>query len=167
MTEKTHYRKAFHSPYLSSADIVEPITLTVSHVKLEGDKTKKTKDNFNTAYFVEKEIRPGEPLKPMILNSTNSKMMKSIVGSPFIDDWNDIRVMVYVDPNVKMMGEMVEGLRICNPPQRKTLQRGTSQWDSAIAAYVRDGNLNKVKARVDVTEEDEAEIVRLANAQVS
>lgn len=26
-TEKTHYRKAFDSPYLSSADIVEPTVL--------------------------------------------------------------------------------------------------------------------------------------------
>ena len=55
-TDKTHYRKAFDSPYLSSADIVEPTVLTVSHVKLEADRTKKTKDLFNTAYFVEKEI---------------------------------------------------------------------------------------------------------------
>ena len=40
-TEKTHYRKAFDSPYLSAADIVEPTVLTVRCVKLEKDKTKK------------------------------------------------------------------------------------------------------------------------------
>jgi hypothetical protein len=87
---KTHYRKAFDSPYLSSADIVEPTVLTVNCVRLEADKTKKTKDQFNTAYFVEKEIRPGEKLKPMILNATNSKTMKGLTGSAFIDDWNDV-----------------------------------------------------------------------------
>ena len=38
--DKTHYRKAFNSPYLSSADIVEPTDLTISHVRLEPDKTK-------------------------------------------------------------------------------------------------------------------------------
>ena len=65
--EKTHYRKAFDSPYLSSADIVEPTVLTVKYVRLEPDRTKKTKDNFNTAHFAEKELRPGEALKPMIL----------------------------------------------------------------------------------------------------
>ena len=47
--EKTHYRKAFNSPYLSSADIVEPTVLTVSHVKLMPDQSKKSKDVFNTA----------------------------------------------------------------------------------------------------------------------
>ena len=98
---KTHYRKAFDSPYLSSADIVEPTPLTVKYVVLEKDKTKKTPELFNTAHFVEKEIRPGEKLKPMILNATNSKTMKSLTGSAFIDDWNDVRIIVYVDGSVR------------------------------------------------------------------
>ena len=85
--EKTHYRKAFKSPYLSSADIVGEITLTIEKVSLEPDQTKKTKDLFNTAHFVEKSLRDGEPLKPMILNATNSKTMKSITGSPWIEEW--------------------------------------------------------------------------------
>ena len=110
--DKTHYRKAFNSPYLSSADIVEPTTLTIDHVYLELDKSKKSKDVFNTAYFTAKELRPGEPLKPMILNACNSKMMKTITGSPFLDDWNGVAVTVYVDPNVKFGRETVEGLRI-------------------------------------------------------
>ena len=38
---KTHYRKAFDSPYLSSADIVEPTVLTIQRVTLEKDHTKK------------------------------------------------------------------------------------------------------------------------------
>ena len=58
MNDKTHFRKAFDSPYLSSADIVEPTNLTIKHVRLEADKTKKTRDLFNTAYFAEQEIRP-------------------------------------------------------------------------------------------------------------
>ena len=36
---KTHYRKAFDSPYLSAADIVEPVVLTIRSVTLEKDKT--------------------------------------------------------------------------------------------------------------------------------
>ena len=160
--EKTHYRKAFNSPYLSSADIVEREILTVKCVKLEPDKTKKTKDHFNTMYFAEQEIRKGEPLKPMILNATNSKMMKSLTGSAFIDDWNDIKVMIYVDHNVRMMGETMDGLRICQAPARKTLQAGTTQFDNAVQAYKRDGNLDAVKARVDVPQDVEALVKRAA-----
>jgi hypothetical protein len=113
---KTHYRKAFNSPYLSSADIVEPTVLTIHHAYLEPDQTKKTKDVFNTAYFAEKELRPGEKLKPMILNAINSKMMKELTGSPYLDDWENTTVLVYVDPNVRFGRETVEGLRIRMAP---------------------------------------------------
>jgi len=154
MTVKTHYRKAFNSPYLSSADIVEPTVLTIKQVRLEPDKTKKTKDHFNTAYFTDAEIRPGEKLKPMILNATNSKMMKGLTNSAFIDDWTDVSVLIYVDHNVRMMGETMDGLRLSAPPQRKTLQQGTPQWANAVLAFMRDGNLDAVRARVDVSEED-------------
>ena len=93
---KTHYRKAFHSPYLSSADITEPTVLTLAYVRLEADKTKKTKDLLNTAYFVEKEIRKGEVLKPMVLNATNSKMIAAITDSPFLEDWQNVQIVVQV-----------------------------------------------------------------------
>lgn len=159
---KTHYRKAFNSPYLSSADIVESTVLTIKYVRLEPDKTKKTKEHFNTAYFTAPELRPGEPLKPMILNAHNSKVMKQLTGSAFIDDWNNVPVTVYVDHNVRFGRDTVEGLRISmEPPQtRKQLQPGTNQWTNAIAAYKRDGNLDAVKARVDVSPENEALIIQ-------
>ncbi len=164
-TNKTHYRKAFNSPYLSSADIIEPTVLTISHVRLEGDQTKKTKDVFNTAHFSEKEIRPGEKLKPMILNAHNSKVLKSLTGSPFIDDWQNIQVTIYVDSNVRFGRDTVEGLRISvEPPVRRVqLKQGTEAWDRAIAAYKRDGNLDTVKKFVDITEKDEKLIMVMAN----
>lgn len=166
MTEKTHYRKAFNSPYLSSADIVEPTILTISRVILEDDKTHKTKDLFNTAYFVEGEIRDGEKLKPMILNAHNSKTMKHLTGSPFIDDWCNVPVTVYVDTNVRFGRDIVEGLRISTEPprQRKQLTEGTKMWDNAVNAYKRDGNLDAVRSRVDVSEEQEIKIKEQAEA---
>lgn len=111
MTTKTHYRKAFNSPYLSSADITEATVLTIERVTLEKDRTKKTKDSFNTAHFVEKELRPGEPLKPMVLNATNCVVLREMCSSKFIDDWSGT-VTVFVDPNVRFGRETVEGLRL-------------------------------------------------------
>lgn len=160
-TEKTHYRKAFDSPYLSSADIVEPTVLTVHHVSLEIDKTKKTKDMFNTAHFVEKELRPGEKLKPMILNATNSKTMKGLVGSAFIDDWKGVQITVYVDPNVRFGKESVEGLRISPhaPEKKHLLPSHTKAWENAKAAYKRDGNLIAVLSRVDISPEHQEQLM--------
>jgi hypothetical protein len=156
---KTHFRKAFHSPYLSSADLVEPTALTVRRVALEIDKTKKTKELFNTAYFAEAEIRPGEKLKPMILNATNSKMMKDITGAAFIEDWVNIRITVYVQTGIKFGNEVMDGLRIMQAQQRRTLTpEMKNQWDSAKKAYRRDGNLAAVLERMDMSDEHQAQL---------
>lgn len=163
--EKTHYRKAFKSPYLSSADIVGPTILTVSHVRLENDQTKKTKDLFNTAYFVEKEIRKGEILKPMILNATNSKTMAKFAGSSFIDDWNGITISVYVDSKVRYGRDTVEGLRISPErprTQKPSLMPNTPQWARAIEAFKRDGNLDAVEKQMVVSDENKQAIMAAA-----
>jgi hypothetical protein len=160
---KTHYRKAFNSPYLSSADIVGPTVLTIARVTLELDKTKKTKDLFNTAYFVERELRQGEALKPMILNASNSKALKDLAGSHFIEDWQNVKVTIYVDPNVRFGRDTVEGLRIS--PQPPAITRAvitkdkTTMWENAKAAYLRDGNFDAVLARADISEEDQKAII--------
>jgi hypothetical protein len=164
--DKTHFRKAFNSPYLGSADIVGETILTVEQVRLEPDKTKKTKDQFNTAYFAEKELRPGEKLKPMILNATNSKTMHKITGSPYIDDWQNIKICVWVDKNVKMMGSTVEGLRIKAAPKRPEITKeNKTLWDRAVAAYKRDGNLAEVLKHADISEENQALIMEASYEQ--
>ena len=166
MEAKTHFRKAFDSPYLSSADIVGPTVLTVARVTLEVDRTKKTKDCFNTAWFAERELRPGEPLKPMILNATNSNTLKKMTGSPFIEDWQNVRVTIYVDHNVKFGRDVTEGLRI-NPkaPSVATISPATVKaWQNAKAAYLRDGNLDAVLARAFISEADQQQLIEECGA---
>jgi hypothetical protein len=166
---KTHYRKAFDSPYLSSADIVDAMQFTISSVRLEPDQTKKTKDLFNTAHFAEKEIRPGEKLKPMILNASNSKTLKNLAGSPFIEDWQNIPVMIYVDHNVRFGKETVEGLRISpNKPEKKVLTPdNTKAWDNAKVAYLRDGNLDKVFERMSLSDENKVKLIKECESVVA
>lgn len=168
---KTHYRKAFNSPYLSSADIVGNTILTVERVILEKDKSKKTKDSFNTLYFVEKQLRQGEPLKPMILNACNSKTMRELTGSHYIDDWCNLPITVYVDPNVRFGRETVEGLRIS--PQHPIMRKQTltpdneKLWSGAITACVRDGfKLDNVLKKMYISDEHQKLIIEQANAQV-
>lgn len=162
--EKIHYRKAFDSPYLSSADVVEPVVLTIAYCTLSPDKTKKTKDEFNTAHFAEQEIRRGEKLKPMILNATNSKTLKTLTGTPYITDWKNVSVTIYVDQNVRFGKESVEGLRISpHHPEvtKKVLTPNMPKlWTNAKAAYKRDGNLNKVLEYIEISEDHQALIVQ-------
>ena len=158
---KTHFRKAFNSPYLSSADIVDSNELIISHVILEADKTKRTKDQFNTAYFTEKFLRDGEQLKPMILNATNSKEIRNITGSPFIDDWQGVRVVVYVDKNVKFGRETMEGLRIAKAKSKPIISKSNAVlWNGAINAYKRDGDFLKVLQKADLSQALQDEIIK-------
>jgi hypothetical protein len=110
---------------------------------------------------VEKELRPGEKLKPMILNATNSKTMKMLTGTPFIEDWQNVPITVYVDSNVKFGKESVEGLRISpRAPERRMLTPNQAKaWANAKAAFLRDGNLESVLARVGMSEEHQRQLM--------
>ena len=78
---KTHYRKVFKSDHLGIADLEDfieekvQLIFTIKHVKQEiGVSVAGKKGNFNIAYFV-------EPIKPLVLNATNSKVVKFLPGS--------------------------------------------------------------------------------------
>ncbi len=164
--EKTHYRKAFNSPYLSAADVVEPTVLTIRNVKYELDKTKKSKEPFNTAYFVEREIRQGEALKPMILNAVNSRTLKELTDSPYIDDWENVPVTVYVDHNVKFGRDTVEGLRISTVrpvTEKPALTPDDKQWAQAVEAVARDGNADAITSRRKLSSKHLEQLLREAN----
>ena len=156
--EKTHFRKAFtNQHYLAAVDLEGPITVTIKHVSTEKDKTKRTKETHNTAYFVEGEIRRGERLKPMILNTTNCKILKNLTGSGYIDDWVNIPVTIYVDDKVRFGRETVSGLRIS--PTRPVIDKKpltpemVNDWNRAKTALRQYGNLDRVLATRSMTQE--------------
>lgn len=120
METKTHYRKVFKSDHLGSADLEEFIEekvnliFTIDHVK-QHELTPGVKNSgvlvagrrisANIAYFK-------EPIKPLVLNATNSKQVSKFAKSPFVQDWKDIAIELYIDHSVKMKGEVVGGVRI-------------------------------------------------------
>ena len=110
--EKTHWKKAFNSEYIGAADLQDykDIILTIKEVRLEQTRGTKEKEMKNVAYFVEN-------MKPMILNATNCKAVRKLAGgSNFINDWQNIRVQVYVEQGVKAFGEVTDALRIRSTP---------------------------------------------------
>jgi len=120
MEAKHHYRAVAKSDHLGSADLEDfieqkkPLIFTIRQVKQEyGVSVAGKKGDFNIAYFVEN-------IKPLVLNSTNAKQIKTFCGgSPFVEDWKLVPIELYLDVNVKMKGEVVGGIRI-KPIQPKT-----------------------------------------------
>jgi len=163
---KTHYRKAFNSPYLSSADLIGPIELTIKHVLLEPDHSHKSQENFNTAYFVEKEIRTGEELKPMILNAGNSLLVRKFTDSPYIEDWNKVAVTIYVEKDVKMGRDLRDGLRISSEQptnkKREISPADKTIWAQAIASYKREGNFDQVLRHAHISDKNKKILIQEA-----
>jgi hypothetical protein len=111
---KTHYRKVLKSDHLSLADLEDlvesgsDLIFTVSHVlQLLNEKVAGKKIDANIAYFKEAHM------KPMVLNSINAKTIRKFAGgSPFVEDWNNLTIQLYIDRDVKFAGEKVGGFRI-------------------------------------------------------
>lgn len=109
---KTHYRKVFKSDHLGSADIEEMIeegkelVFTIKEVKQEkGARVAGKKIDANIAYF-------NENIKPLVLNATNSKALKLISQSPFIEDWKGITVELYIQSDIRFGSDVVDGVRL-------------------------------------------------------
>ena len=166
--EKTHYRRVFKSDHLGVADLEDfteagsNLIFTIDHVNQEfGAKVAGKTINANIAYFK-------EDIKPLVLNATNSKIMKSFAnGSAFVEDWKNIPVRLYIDASVKMKGDIVGGVRINPVPvmPKQELLPDTKNWQNAIAAYKRDGNIDAVKKRLIVSPENE-ELIKQAAENV-
>lgn len=156
-SKKHHYRKVFKSDHLGVADLEDIIeegkstVFTIKQVKQEyGAKVAGKKIDCNIAYFV-------EPIKPMVLNATNSKVLKDFAnGSPFVEDWSGLKIALYIDPNAKLKGDTVGGLRINpnKPEEKKELTPSDSDmWERAKNAFKQDGNLDRVLKHVSISEE--------------
>jgi len=98
--------------------------------------------------------------------------MKNLCGgSSFVEDWSNVMVQLYIDPSAKLKGEVVGGVRIHTdrPITRKSelLPSMNTAWNNAIAAYDRDGNLNKVLDRMVISKENQQLIIDRVNQNVS
>ncbi len=154
MKNKTHYRKVFKSDHLGVADLEDfieegkKLIFTIKEVRQEiGVVVAGRKGNHNIAYFK-------ESIKPLVLNATNSKTVKSFnlikgtnLQSPFIQDWSNTLIELYIDANVMMKGEKTGGVRI-RPKQPitvlPTLTPDHPRWEEAKKA-VKDGKIAGVQ----------------------
>lgn len=164
---KNHYRKVLKSDHLGIADledlIEEKATLvfTIKEVKQEWNvAVAGKKGNFNIAYF-------NEPIKPLVLNATNSKVVRNLTNSPFVEDWKNVCVELYIDPTVKMKGDTVGGVRL-RPGVKKLpeLQEDTQAFQNAVKHIKGGGTWDKVEARFIVSQEIKNKIEEVCNATV-
>lgn len=107
MSEKTHWKK-FHNPDYLGAYAFQPgerKILTISKAVQEvvtGQGNRK--EDCLVVHFQEGE-------KPLICNVTNSKAITKVAGSPFIEDWPNVKIELYTE-KVNAFGDMVDAVRV-------------------------------------------------------
>ena len=88
---KTHWKKLTNPNYLGSWCFQpgEEKVVTIREVKQEIVQNQNGKEECTVAYFT-------EDIKPMILNKTNSEMIARVLGTPYIEDWKNNKILLRV-----------------------------------------------------------------------
>lgn len=117
---KTDWRKYRKSTHLASADLdameTDGLSLifNIKDVKYEtGVDVSGTKQDGIFCYFL-------EDVKPLKLNSTNNKILAGFAKQDgflgkeqhVIENWKGMKIELFVDRNVKMMGAVTDGIRV-------------------------------------------------------
>lgn len=148
MKKKTHYRKVFKSDHLGVADLEEfiedkkSLIFTIKEVKSEFNvMVAGRRGNHNIAYFK-------EGIKPLVLNATNSKIVKSFCkNSPFVEDWCECVVELYIQHNVKAVtGGTTDGVRIkkVQPKPKEKQFFNESNFEAAKKANAKIADIKKI-----------------------
>lgn len=163
--EKTHWKKVFNSDYLGSCDIEQGQDLKAVIKSVSVRKVKNTdgkEQERNVAEFTDRA------LKPMILNATNCKIVKKFAKSPYINDWVNIPVQIYVKDDIKAFGDITEGLRIRETQPTITkpeLTQASAAWPNAVK-FIRDGHkIEEIKSKYFISADNEAELVLQSTLQ--
>jgi len=100
------------SKYLKQGDIDGPALVTITNVVKKNVAPEGKAEDFK---FV---MSFAELPKPLVLNTTNISRCNAAFGSTDktpVTEWYGKKIVMYVDPNVEMGGEIVGGIRLRAP----------------------------------------------------
>lgn len=150
------YRKSTHLAGVDvDAIVAEKCSCIVTIKEAYFAKNVDVSGNKTDGYFLEFV----EDIKPMLVNSINRKTIASIVKintgctateSRNIGNWVGTKLELYFDPNVKMMGQLVGGIRV--KPQSPIVQVDDSK---AILLLKESKTLEELKANWSKLSKDE------------
>jgi hypothetical protein len=131
--KKTHYKKLKNPNYLGSWDLLnekgEPISKQVKIISVKNELVFDGKGGNSECMVIDLE-----GLKPMIINSTNQKMIARLYGD-FIEDWVSKEIVLEVS-KVKAFGEYLDAVRVSSKPINKTKEKLNSErFEKALKAY--------------------------------
>lgn len=153
---KTHWKKLTNPDYIGAYSLEEnkDLNVTIEKVVRElvtGNGGKK--EECTVAYL--------KGQKPFIINRTNARTITKIANSPYIEDWVNLSITLYV-ATTKLKGEDVECLRVRESAPKKETLTSTHPKYKAVLEALKSGNytINQVKAKYDISSEVEKELLK-------
>ena len=125
----THWRK-LHNPDYLGAYALEPgkdKVVTIKAVRSETVTGSDGKKEECMVMYFEGNV------KPMIVNSTNSKTISKVLGTPYIEKWAGGKIQLFAT-NVKAFGEVVEALRVRPFAPKEEIKFNCSECKSELKA---------------------------------
>lgn len=104
----THWKKLTNPDYLGAYAFLpgQDIIVTIKRVANEMvTGTDGKKESCSVMHFIEN-------VKPLVLNATNNKMIAKLLQTPYIEQWQGRKIQLYVQPNVKAFGDVVDAVRV-------------------------------------------------------
>lgn len=157
--KKQHYRNVFKSDHLSSYDLEDfteqgrPLEFTIKHVVQElKTKVAGKRIDANIAYFV-------EPIKPLVLNATNSKIVAKFAGSPFVNDWINISIELQVKKNINFGKDIVQGIRIKETPPKPITEQEIKLIKGKVSIITELKDLNIFYSKLTPKEKTDKRVV--------
>jgi len=156
----TDWRKYRKSTHLASADLDAMETdglaliFQIKEVKYETNvDVSGTKQDGIFCYFM-------EAVKPLKLNSTNNKILAGfakqdgLIGKEchVIENWSGMKIELFVDRNVKMMGAITDGIRI-KPLRPKAKVKKEFTESNFEAAFKANATIEQIEKSYTITDE--------------
>ena len=159
-----HYRNAFKSDHLASADVEElqennkgVAILTIDKIEYQENRSVAGRKvpKCLVAFFLEKNT------KPMVVNAGNSKVIRSFIGSSNVYDWVDLnlKIELYVDSSVKMKGQIVGGIKI--RPSIPEITLPPVNIEEGLKWLIKGNTIKKLRVHRVVTKSQETELLNL------
>lgn len=167
---KTHFRKVYKSDHLGVSDLEEmqeegmtKFVFLIDHVNQELEATVAgRKGHYNIAYF--KQPKNGS-IKPFVLNAGNAKIVSNFAASPFVEDWKNIPVELFIDHKVKMKGVEVGGVRIKQVMPNLEKKKPTFKMANFEAALAKNATIEMIEKHYTVSPATRAKYLKQFNNQ--
>lgn len=157
-TENTHWKNLKDNAYLGGYSLMtngskHTLIVKISHVTKEAVIDIMSKDNSKKDCLVVHLVNQ----KPFVCNSVNAKAIETVVGSPYVGDWEG-KLIELECQRVRAFGKFHDVLRVRPvapvPPPKPDLNVGHKNWEICLKALIEgQTTIEKLQSKYTINDE--------------